>query len=242
MPTTRSKGLQKDDLTNQKQSTSIPETRKSTSKSETLATKPKTHKRTSKSKTSATNSEPELLSSVAESCLFKLPPELRNTIYRFAVVTDDEVCITKSGGISEPSLLLICKTVRSEALDIFYQENSFSCVVHDYDPASVMLAMRKIASLELRSTPGGVKGIDNFGFRCFREPNWKNLVQWVRLCNEGVCAGFKRAYYTDIHVDMLIALFSAVVAIPELTASGVDILLESMRPVLVDLDDRWAED
>jgi len=224
MPTTRSKAARKNGVTNHKQSTNTPKTRK----------------RTDKSKTPATKSKPDLLESVAESCLFKLPPELRNTIYRFAIVADNEVSITKAGGIPEPGLLSVCKIVRSEAFGTFYQENKFSCVVDDYDPASVMLAMRR-ASRHF-STPIGAGGIDDFSLRCSLSPHWKNLVQWLRLCNQGLCSGYGYTEPHGVEQTMVAGLFGAMKAVPNMTPYCLDKFLKSMRPVLVYGDARWGKD
>lgn len=85
-------------------------------------------------------------SSVAESPLFKLPPELRTMIYRFALIDDQEIAITESGGFPEPELLSVCKTVRSEAYKVFYYENIFCCVVEHFSPVTLLLAGRRESS------------------------------------------------------------------------------------------------
>lgn len=89
-----------------------------------------------------TQQEP-LPSSVADSPLFKLPPELRNMVYRYTIITDDDqILITKTTGIPEPALLSACKTTRSEARAMFYLENKFMCEVDEYSPASPMLYIK----------------------------------------------------------------------------------------------------
>lgn len=59
---------------------------------------------------------------VPNSPLFKLPPELRAAIYRFAVVEEGEIVVTKGQRFPEAPLLSTCKTIRSEAIGIFFKE------------------------------------------------------------------------------------------------------------------------
>lgn len=89
-------------------------------------------------------------SSVAESPLFKLPPELRTMIYRFALIDDEEVVVTEAGGVPEPALLSVCKNVRSETYKVFYYENDFCCEIQQLSPATLRLADRKATLPGLR--------------------------------------------------------------------------------------------
>ena len=72
-----------------------------------------------------------------DSMLLKLPPEIRNRINEFALVSADTMCITRQplkGGkrrtkpqdlIAEPGLLRTCTQLRSEATPIYYGANAF---------------------------------------------------------------------------------------------------------------------
>lgn len=109
-----------------------------------------------------------LPSSVAESPLFKLPAELRNMVYRYAIVTDDRVLINKSLGIPEPGLLSACKLLRSEACTMCHLESKFTCVSRDYDPAAVLLVCRKFQnpSLGARSSIENIVDCANYSLDC----------------------------------------------------------------------------
>lgn len=199
---------------------------------------PRTRKK--KSDKAAKKTKAQILpDGVTESPLFKLPPELRNTIYRFAIVTEDDLQITKTGGIPEPALLSVSKTVRSETFGLFYHENRFSCIVRYYDPASILLAVCRALDFVTSTGPGG---IDDFASDCYDEPNWRNLVQWLHLCSQAGCRGFARSDGDDTQEELLAGLFETVMENPDITTRGVDILLAAMRPVLVDLDKDWAKD
>lgn len=86
-----------------------------------------------------------MASSVTESLLFKLPPELRDMVYRYALVRDRDIIVTKIRGIPEPALLSANKLVRSETYKIIYRENHFNCVVRRDHPATLALMHRKLS-------------------------------------------------------------------------------------------------
>lgn len=58
--------------------------------------------------------------------LWKLPPELRNHIYRYTTVLDEPIDITAIRE-KQPALLSGCTEIREEAIKMFYHHNSFAC-------------------------------------------------------------------------------------------------------------------
>lgn len=74
--------------------------------------------------------------SATTSCrLLSLPGELRNRIYRYALHSERGIEIDKvRWSIHQPPLLKTCKTIRAEALRLFYMENKISTNIHDWDP------------------------------------------------------------------------------------------------------------
>lgn len=221
MPTTRSQGLTASKVS---KNTKMPRTRK---------------RKIDKTANVTEASQTHLPSSFAESPFFKLSAELRNMIYRFAIVTQEQVQITKSGGIPEPALLSVNKTVRSEALGIFYLENEFSAVVEEYDPATVLLALRRWSAFGVATGP---IGICRLVLPTLQDPNWNNLVQWLHLCLRQKCVGFGLVDYDDAELKLVAGLFGAVIDSHDMSAGTLDILLKNMRPALVELDEDWAKD
>ena len=73
-----------------------------------------------------TDAEPNnATDSTTSSPFMKLPPELRDIIYEYALRLDDGIIqISSTTGIPEPPLLLTCKTIRREAISILYTLNS----------------------------------------------------------------------------------------------------------------------
>ena len=57
--------------------------------------------------------------------LLELPAELRNNIYRYALVSDDPIYITPDGLRTRKALLQTCEQIKNEATGIFYAENVF---------------------------------------------------------------------------------------------------------------------
>ena len=57
--------------------------------------------------------------------LLNLPAELRNTVYRLALTTDDAITINRDTFSQRIALLQTCRTIRDEATSIFYAESIF---------------------------------------------------------------------------------------------------------------------
>ena len=180
--------------------------------------------------------------SVARSSLFKLPPEIRNMIYRFALLADDDLIITKTQGIPEAALLSVNKLVRSETYEIFYRENNFCCVLYNDDCAPLLLASQKFlghcefSAIDL--THGMVLKVESGD----DERNWKNLVAWFHCCHQRVCCGLGSLPNDNAEESLLGGLFKMVISGPNITTSALDFLLESMRPPFVKLHQDWAKD
>ena len=60
-----------------------------------------------------------------DSDLLGLPAELRNRIYRYALVGQAPVDVGAKKTLDEPALLAVCKQIRNEALAIYYHESRF---------------------------------------------------------------------------------------------------------------------
>lgn len=74
----------------------------------------------------------------------ELAPELRLIVYEYALYLDDGVIgVNETAGIPEPALLLTSKTIRHEALPIFYTRNTLHLLIHSYTPATPLLIHRK---------------------------------------------------------------------------------------------------
>lgn len=89
--------------------------------------------------------------------LFTLPSELRNQIYEYVVrgepallyqvmefrVYADPKIVVGADGIPEPPLLETCKTVRKEAIGIFYNINTIRIQITSFDSTPALLWKHK---------------------------------------------------------------------------------------------------
>ena len=61
-----------------------------------------------------------------ESRLLSLPPEIRNTIYRYALVQREiSIRAPAFATAEQPAVLQVNHQIRTEAIDIYYYENEF---------------------------------------------------------------------------------------------------------------------
>lgn len=88
--------------------------------------------------------------------LLDLPPELRNTIYRYVMISDKPIKIKYEHGYRRftkisrftmiPALTLVSKQLRIETQRMFFEENEFKITLHlsDRNSAAPLLAMRSL--------------------------------------------------------------------------------------------------
>jgi hypothetical protein len=119
--------------------------------------------------------------SSASSPFMKLAPELRNTIYEYALYLDNGVIeVSVTAGIPERALLLTCKTIRSEAIGIFYSLNTIKLLIDSYSPA-VPLFMHKKQEAILSQYQYKIEVSD---VRLEGSSDWRNLLAWLRRYHE----------------------------------------------------------
>jgi hypothetical protein len=84
----------------------------------------------------------------SHSPLLKLPPELRNRIYEYALRFDNGICeVNETVGIPESALLLTCKEIRREAIGIFYSVNKVHVELESFSPSLPILIEKKMCAL-----------------------------------------------------------------------------------------------
>ncbi|KAM0715308.1 hypothetical protein Q7P37_008806 [Cladosporium fusiforme] len=180
--------------------------------------------------------------SIAQSPLFKLPSELRNHVYNYALAAEDGVIrITRKEGIPEPGLLTACKFIRKEAIGVFYDINRVSIVALDYHPAAYILFTAKVHSLDLIvdgfvETPGS--------------NNWHNLKLWLRAIHSGKAAGLSDKpscvdglpERSKLHFAMVQGLLAIAKKMSREPWESVEQSLELCRAGLIGLEPGWASD
>ena len=98
----------------------------------------------------------------------RLPPELRNRIYEYALLCPD--FITVAAGLKPPGLLQTCRQTRAEATDIWYQRNKFSIIVTSCD-ATLLRAFKSFARAHSTISVPTCLHLRGVG-------NWSNLKHW----------------------------------------------------------------
>jgi hypothetical protein len=109
----------------------------------------------------------------SHSPLMKLPPELRNRVYEYALRFDNRICeVNENVSIPESALLLTCKEIRREAIGILYSVNEVHVVLESFSPAMPILIEKKMAVLYKQYHYNiEIKGLSTRGPR-----SWRNLM------------------------------------------------------------------
>ncbi|KAK5127463.1 hypothetical protein LTR85_006802 [Meristemomyces frigidus] len=172
----------------------------------------------------------------AKGTLLSLPPEMRNRVYRAALIDNSEIVILPKGPLpDEPALLRTCSQIRNEATSIYYKENRFVFEIRDND-----------ASLHIqwcRSSQERLHTGRNF-FRLTESTNWTNLLHWLESYYSRRCCGVD---VTDIGspfetVAQLTSVVKKLRTSTDLEWSQVADILERMRKALGAQKKGWLDD
>jgi hypothetical protein len=175
-----------------------------------------------------------------------LPGELRNEIYRLALVSrgsggeeeQQPIPVTKTR-FTEPGLLKVSKQLRLEAATIFYAENTFSLDIPHYDSAVCLSWSRKTAFLwrDYRLVP-------RRRHSGFRQANAANFAVWLQRIHAGKLEPVVFESLEGKHVKWRIIGFMFRLA-KELRTwpwESVEERLKTLLVVLGELDLRWKPD
>lgn len=137
-----------------------------------------------------------------ESRLLSLAPELRNRIYRFALLSSDRVVVQDH--TKPPPLLEACHQIRTEAYAIYYRENIFLCRIFDLDASLLIRWCAIFPQYNNTETPFGMRN------RLCIQPstNWDNLIIWLEAVFNNECTGPSiREAAAKRRTDAICALF-----------------------------------
>lgn len=107
--------------------------------------------------------------------LLALPGELRNHIYRYAVVESEKVTV-KPHSPPPPALLSVCRSIREDCGTIYYCENIFELELEEYNGAPFAPFHRTYQDF--------TRNINVTNHQTFFDgtPNWENLVGHLIRC------------------------------------------------------------
>lgn len=157
---------------------------------------------------------------VPQASLLGLPGELRNEIFRLALLESEEIVIKRRRRSIEPGLLRTCAAVRGEARPIFCGENKFRATLRNMRPDQGLAHW-----LWNNDTPGLVLHISNEG-----KPSWSALKRWVNAYWEGRAVDLGRDEPSLLkRIRICMQAFSLVDDMPDAKWQDVEAALETFR-------------
>lgn len=167
--------------------------------------------------------------------LLSLPPEIRNSIYHYALVDNEDIVITPQvlTGATQPSLLQVNCQTRFEATEIYYKENMFCWHIDNFDSK---LFRKWQASFTARREA-------RLAFILNGAPDFKNLMEWLEAYSEGECTGVGQLVeegdkgQSDVAAEMF-----AIVDTKDLSWSQAKQVLNCMRTAVGVYNSAWLAD
>jgi len=173
--------------------------------------------------------------SATHSPLLKLPGELRNRIYRCAIVPPERIMLQGPDRL-QPALLSPSRQGRGEAFSIYYSENVLNFVVRDMAGIS-MTPFRKLL-LKYRK-----RQCTNFCMLMSRVVNWANLLMWLKAHYEDHRLAFWPLAIGDnqnSRMQIMNQAFAVVKNMRDQSWDKVVDVLEAFHKALAVLDAAWA--
>lgn len=165
--------------------------------------------------------------------LLGLPAEIRNEIMDYVLLYDRTISIYPHLHI-QPAILKTCLMLRNDYMREFYGSNRFLLQVRDYDILPFVPLYRGIFDLGL--------DFENFDFRISGRPNWANMKSWAKQFHEEKFFGLLMNVPDGNAASFVEGLlFDVASALPDLSWSETERLLDAMRPLLIRADKRWAD-
>lgn len=172
--------------------------------------------------------------------LLSIPPEIRNRIYRHALLSPDHIELTTT--LKQPALLFTSRQVRNEATKMWYFDNQFECLIDNCDARLICRFTSHLIQKFTTEEIGKYMSVDNVIDE--DTPNWANLMLWCRLVWEG------KGYGPKPHVDcpptasMVVAATDVANHMKNVGASWAmcESALKPLRCVAGHMDERWLED
>jgi hypothetical protein len=190
----------------------------------------------------------------ASAPFLRLPPELRNRIYKYALRLENGICeVNETTGFPEPALLFTCKDIRREAIAVFYSVNTIRLVIESYSPSMPIFMHKKRLAVLTRygyKIPAAEASMEGLA-------RWRNLLSWLRHVHENACTSLtsikpapplgirghiREAPDYDKEKTVVAGLFSMVETMSEVPWDRVEKSLGMLRYGLVQYDSEWEVD
>ncbi|KAK4995285.1 hypothetical protein LTR66_004870 [Elasticomyces elasticus] len=115
------------------------------------------------------------IANAANSPLLRLPGELRNKIYRMALIWGIARLQIQRGRDKQPALIQVCRQIRREAFSIFFQEAPFQVDIVGLDGTDIIEWMR----------PHRGRFTNGVTLNLVGDPSWPNLLRWMQEIHAG---------------------------------------------------------
>ncbi|KAK0831457.1 hypothetical protein LTR73_002839 [Friedmanniomyces endolithicus] len=198
-----------------------------------------------------------------ESPFLRIPGELRNEIYRYALLEDDTIKINKHTKPAQPGVLQTNRQLRKEAGDIYYHENTFLFGISHFEASIYVSPIYSLAdpdqtrhrSLQKVTLihPPQIKWCQSSPRRRWckttahvsRSQNWANLLVWLEAYWNHDCGGIVWSEEGKANADAKAAthLFATVKKMmlrKSLAWEDAREFLEDAHAALAEIKPRWA--
>ncbi|KAK5124394.1 hypothetical protein LTR85_001611 [Meristemomyces frigidus] len=164
--------------------------------------------------------------------LLTLPGELRNRIYRLALVAHDDITVDKENW-KQPALLQVCKRIRKEGSSIYYEENKFGFDATDFN-SDALISWFQHGKRFPKSIEQGSCGPTG-------RNDWGNLLRWLKRCFEVRMFGISAADWSSSEIKTAVTAFKLAdnLRLVRLGWEQVHIALELYRQGLKDAGQVW---
>lgn len=176
-----------------------------------------------------------------------LPAEICNRIYQHALRLNGTCHLQEGKDFPEPALLFTCKTIRREAIGIFYSENSFDAAMTSYSLSMPTFLLAKDISLE-KKYKCHIRVLDDYASG---PTEVEQLVFMVKQCHEnGIFPFTIRAllevklghdYHVAIEYAMISGLFIMAYEMRNLPWRSVERVLGPLRDGFIAIDPEWLD-
>ncbi|KAK4549907.1 hypothetical protein LTR36_005208 [Oleoguttula mirabilis] len=117
--------------------------------------------------------------------LLELSAELRNRIYEMALVSGEEVVVTRQS-FAEPALIKSCHQIRDETLQVYYEQHNFALDAPSFDSTVAVRWTAKAQKMAMRKGIWNLRTLITYNWPA----NWRNVMLWLRRyhCGETLYA------------------------------------------------------
>ncbi|KAF7194672.1 hypothetical protein HII31_03934 [Pseudocercospora fuligena] len=179
-----------------------------------------------------------------------LPGELRNRIYRLALIQKDNTRIAVSStGFERPALTRVNKQIRQESMPIFLYENKFTIDLPRFKTNSYLRFCLLV--LKFKKYGGFKKMHINFS-RSDLTPSWRDLLVFMYRVHQGVMPHFVNTIQPTWVQGRISPMFQlgrwwfgtlkTVYAMRKVEWGLVKVMVENHRQLLGTFDARWMQD